>query len=255
MAIVIQNLACFETQLNKGGSRVYFNEDILKGKKIKYLFLQFSEESSLKSPFDDNFDVASPDFFTNFSLFLNIVSTNNEIIAKDLNYENVSYFPSLITRFGFIHLDMNNTIDTEKSYLSIYTNSPPIYSGKLLVYVAYETERISLTNAVMTGCFTVTMPKVENVDIKLSDIVNATLSNKKIKKITANIDQFQTSKAYLMLRCKNKLLEYMPFVLMYNTSILGTKEIFLDNLEIDFENSYIRNPDSLFTDITITFYY
>ena len=227
----------------------------MKGKKIKYLFLQFSEESSLKSPFDDNFDVASPDFFTNFSLFLNMVSIDNQVIAKNLNYENVAYFPSLINHFGFVHLDLNNAIDTEKSYLSIYTNSASIYSGKLLVYVAYETERISLTDAIVTGCYTVTMPTADRVDIKLSDIVNTTLRDKKIKKITANINQFSTSKAYLMLRCKNKLLEYMPFALMYNASIPGTKEVFLDNLEIDFENSYIRNPDSLYVDITLTFYY
>jgi hypothetical protein len=47
MAIVIQNLAAFELTLNKENRRFYFDEDILRNKKIKNILLFFGDNDDI----------------------------------------------------------------------------------------------------------------------------------------------------------------------------------------------------------------
>lgn len=249
----IQNVACIELFLDQKDNRFKFSKDILSGKNIQSIFLigQGNDYSPI-SPFTGE-KLSEVSDVDSLSLFLNLFDTKGNLFVKNFLLSNVTnsfdnFFPPL---FFF-----NRYVDIDKSYISILNNDNVYYPVKLLMYVTYCTKQLENINRVITGTKTIQVQFSEfEKEKKLSDLINFDLQSKKIKKITYHPLGSDLIPMYFDIVCKNGYrLENVP---MNYLKRLAEKEIYLNNLIIDPENSYIRfaNENSLDLRNYISFIY
>ena len=243
MATIIQNMACFEVEINAQNQRIYFDEDILRGKKINQIFFYYSLGGRMLSPFQSpQFEDIEPNDFLfdspNFGIYFNLYSPNGNHFCKNLFVRNVDLGGlNHSFRQSYVELDIQQVLDTKKSYLSVFLNNPVQEKMKALVLATYENRPIRMQDITITGSKTIEIPSngFEPIgvpfiqDFKLSDLGIRDLSNKTIKKITG------ASAGYLYLKTRNGLIEYLPSDFL---DITGVREFYFDNLIIDFDKSF-----------------
>ena len=244
MATVIQNLACFEVVLDTQNGRIYFDEDILKNKTIKNIWLFFaSEDTRLYSPLSPdkkNSSLSPLDYTLNRnSFFLNIVDAKGEIAVKNLdcNYLMLTNEDFRSRFLSMAQLTIDRSIDTKNSFFNIFR--PDIANKfKFLMYVSYEDSSLKISDYNVKGCFSVEIPipaGAEIFDARLSDFVPRSYRDKKIKQILFSSD---VSCSFLDLKADNIYIENIPSAILY--SIGTTNTVYFDNLNIDYEESFLR---------------
>lgn len=247
--MIIQNLACIPIVGDGSEKRVYLPHDFLENKKINSLFFFAAEEDfGIQSPFN-NLSLTEISELDNYSIFLNLFDINNQSVLSDVSFDILSknqYLPS--SKYYPVRIDRK--INFEKSYFSY--KSELNNSVNLLLYCLYETHAYRPFTDLVSGSVSFELP--DQAEIKLSDIVNNTLKNRKIKKISITNNQpYVNYKGYLNLELQNgEKIEYLPMALLADHS---PNEIYLDNVLIDFENSQILNYNNAFQKTTITFTY
>ena len=247
MATIIQNMACFEVEINAQNQRIYFDEDILRGKKINQIFFFSAFRTGVFSPFQspdfESIDQNDFAFFAQrFGAYFNLYHPDGSQLCKNLFVENINVSLGVVDRFrqNFIELDVRQFLDTKKSYLSVFLDTPARDVMKALVLVTYENRPIRMQDITITGSKTIEFPQqgYEPInppivqDFKLSDFAGRELSGKPIKKIQIE----NNPGGYLYLKTRNGLIEYLPLSLL---NLVMTKEFYFDNLLIDFEKSFL----------------
>lgn len=242
MATVIQNLACFEVTLDAKSGRYYFDEDILKGKKINQIWLYFgnSHDYIALSPLT-NKPLLNVVTFNEISLYVNIFDLNGISVAKNLALPyllSTSKNDKYSKYFQYSEIDVNNTIDTQNSFFNLFIEGQDFNSFSFLVYVSYTNNPIELKDNTVNGSFSIEIPIPEYsqiLDIKLSDYIPRHYRKYPIKKI---IYPNSRNYSYLDIKADNKYIENIPNNLLFEKG--STKEVFFDNLKIDYEESFLR---------------
>lgn len=242
MATVIQNLACFEVTLDAKSGRYYFDEDILKGKKINQIWLYFSTPSAyITSPLTDKFISQIDSIIDNSGVYLNIVDLQGKLVVKNLalpyleiTSENNPYY----SRLPYSEININNVIDTKNSYFNSLIDDQNQNDFLFLMYVSYTNEPLEIKDNNVKGSFSVEIPipnNTDSYDVKLSNFIPKHYRQYPIKKIIITEEK---SRSFLDLKADNKYIENIPNNLLFEKG--STKEVFFDNLKIDYEESYIR---------------
>ena len=265
MATIIQNLTCFELTINRNNQRYYFDEDLLHGKKVTGIFFLFgSEDHTTKSPLYDNdgYFLSSRDILLDgaFDCFLTAFDKKGKKFISSLDIiplirSTDDMWDNQNIRYNrFIELPLNREIDANQTYLTarLHKDNEEI---KVLVYVLYETHDISLTNELITGSVSIEIPIVEGrINYVLNEFIdNDLLRGNRIKQIKCGNDH---TFSYLYLKCKKNFIENIPMMPLVKADT--TKEFWFDNLEIDFDQSYLKYRETHvpqgFTE-KITFYF
>ena len=244
MATIIQNMACFEVEINAQNQRIYFDEDILRGKKINQIFFYSTiGYAGVTSPFQSpEFPRQNPTDFSfvaeRFGAYFNLIESSGKTFCENLFVDNVKTSEFNSRNSPFVEIDVQRILDTKKSFLSVYLKNPFSNPLRALLFVSYQHRPVRMKDAVITGSNSAQFPTAgfegqQDIfiqDFKLSDYFDKTLQDRRIKKIivTGTID-------YLYLKTKNGLIENIPCDFF---RIRGVKEFYLDNLNIDFEKSF-----------------
>ena len=263
MATIIQNLTCFELKINRANQHYYFDEDLLHGKKITGIFFLFGDEDhTTHSPLYDNDGslISSNDVFANRALdcFITIFDKKGKKYISNLNLQQLVHSTSDMWYSGynhFIELPLNRDIDTNQSFLTARLHDA--YDEiSILVYVLYETHNLSVTSELITGSVSVEIPITNGrLDYVLNEFINPDLlRGKRIKQIKCTTN---TTYSYLYLKCKKNFIENIPLMPLVKADT--TKEFWFDNIEIDFDQSFLKyrglgNVSPGFTE-KITFYF
>lgn len=259
MAILIQNMACIEVELNPSSRRWYFDEDTLPANAIIENVILFFDDPRTNSnyktgnPFsisinDSNNSITSSAAITDKGLYLNLGDDKSEYLSN-------FYFKNLQSVQGYMSgitiLELNKRFDSRKSYFNYEVAS----TVRFLCLITYRTERTQISTPVITGSFNVEIPLNLNIDfqdIRLSDYIPESYKSKKIKKISTHFGLY----AYFYLRSDKHLIENIPCHFFRNSN--PKTDMFIDMLNIDFTQSFLKfrnsNP-SQFNKYSFTFYY
>lgn len=259
MSLLIQNMACFEVNLDPNSHRFYFNEDALKkGAIVENVFLYFSNSGNNQpvflthNPFslslsDNNNLLTKASLLDNDGLYLNLSDNKSEFVSN-LFFKNINAFK--VSVGNLLKLNLNRKIDVSKCYFNYSTNVPI----RFLCYITYLTKPVKTNiESPIIGSFGVNIkldPTKTFQDIKLSDIIPVQKKNLKIRKIS-----FSGIHAYLYLISKDNLIENIPSVFFQNRN--QNSEILFDDINIDFEQSYFKFRNSIVANLqhSLTFYY
>lgn len=258
MSLLIQNMACIEVNLDPNSHRFYFNEDKIKGiDKIDSIILFFDNynpihpKDKIRNPFstiypDINNELTSSSLLDKDGLYLNIANDKSEIVSN-LFFQHLNGSSALK---NVLFLNLNRKIDVSKSFFSYNTNVPI----RFLCYITYFTKHIkTIIESPISGSFSADI-QIDTTktfqDIKLSNIIPLQRKNLKIRKISSS-----GSYSFLYLVGKENLIENIPFKWFGEKN--SNSEILLDDIEIDFEQSYFkfRNLNPSDRKFTLTFYY
>lgn len=260
MAILIQNMACIEVELNPSSRRWYFNEDSLPKDAIIDNVILFFDTPNVNlniyrsgNPFatslnDSNCFLTSSDNISNKGLFLNLGNTKKEYLTN-LFFKNIESIRGYLSYFTVLNL--KNHFDSRKSYFNYEVDS----TVRFLCLITYRTERTQISTPVITGSFDVEIPLNTNIefqDIRLSDYIPESYKSKKIKKISTSYGLY----AYFYLRSDKHLIENIPCQFFTNSN--PKTDMFIDMLNIDFTQSFLKfrniNPSQI-KKYSFTFYY
>jgi len=233
---IIENLYCVQIEVDTVNSRVNFFNEFLKDKNIKEILFFYSFQGNrIRSPFISETLITQNTQFLNLSMFLNLTDQNNENVIKDLNFSNIAFNDSKNSIDFPINVILGSKIDFDKSFFNI--KSLPLTKCTFLLFFHYGKKQLILNN-VVNGSISLTHKVNNDIEtIKLSDIINYTLKDKKIKRI----NYLGNSDGYLDLRgFDNRHIQNIPLNFLAN---LGSKEIYFEPFEIDFENSYLKIRD------------
>lgn len=233
---IIQNVVCLPITIDPSSHSILFKKDILRDKKIKSLLMFASDdEQTAVNPYNDEALSQFVDLM-NLSMYLNLEDANKNLFIKDFSFENSLMSPSLFLNF---EIEINRILNLDNCNIVVSTPTIP-NPIDFLLYVFYQTENFHTYNDEVNGLVTIEFPITDIFeDIKLSTLVNETLKGRKIKKI---IFRGSTSTIYLDIVAKNKRIENLPVVLL---GVKNTKEFVFDDIEIDFENSFLKMRSSL----------
>ena len=261
MATIIQNLTCFDLKINKYNQTYYFDEDLLHGRKITGMFFLFSAKDQVSfSPLYDGDEkaIASVELFAEKKLdcFLTIFDKKKRKYISNFDVRQLVHVTDDMNFDGynqFVEIPLNCEIDTDQSFLTarLYDD---LEETNILAFVTYETHNISVSNPLITGSVTVEIPIVHGRQNYILNefIANELLRGKRIKQIKCGAD----SHSYLYLKCKTNFIENMPTMPLVKADT--TKEIWFDNIEIDFDQSYLKYRKNAVTQgftEKITFFY
>jgi hypothetical protein len=228
---ILQNIACIELNCDQSERRILFSKDIIRGKKIRSLFIfAGSEEQAIKNPYRDEL-ITSNSVLASASLFLNLVDDKGHPFVENLSFNQFMVTTEYLAIFD---LNINRVLNLDQCFISVKANelAEPI---KLLMYVTYETHTPDSVKDEIHGSVTLQLPITEAYqDIKLSDFMGFRLKNKHIRKITQN----GSNPFYLDMICTDgKRIENLPFTILNN---FDPNEFYFDGVKIDYEHSYIR---------------
>ena len=236
---IIQNVACIEATINPSFPSIMLNNDILSNKKILGVYVFGSDPQTII-----NFpSTREPliDFISNgnLSLYLNLKDVKLNHFIKDLGLKNYQLFPNIGFQ-PYMEQKIDRVIDID-SFLITEKSVMPVANYNLLIYVFYQSKNFTPFNDRVNGLETITIPKPNIMeDALLSNYINKKLEGKKIKKIIATGDVY----GYLDIICKDNAnqIENLPLSLL---SVRDTKEFYFDDIEIDFERSFLKCRDEL----------
>lgn len=236
----IQNIACVNVALNEANNRYKLTKDIISGKAIQSMFVfgQGNDYVPL-SPFT-NVELTETGDINKLSLFLNLFDKEGNHFVKDYLLSNFNYsFDNLFPPDFFA----NRQIDIDQSYISILNNDNVYYPVNFLLYVIYDTNKREYINRVVSGSKTIEISFSANIeDKKLSDLINYDIRDKQIKKISVHSLVSDIAPIYFDIVCKNGYrLENVPINFFRR---IAEKEIYLNNIIIDPENSFLRLRNS-----------
>lgn len=259
MAILIQNMACIEVELNPSSRRWYFDEDALPANAIIENVILFFDDPRTNSNFktrnpfsisinDSNNAITSSANITDNGLYMNLGDAKSEYLS---NY----YFKNLQSvrgeMSGITILELNKHFDSRKSYFNYEVAS----TVRFLCLITYRTERTQISTPVITGSFNVEIPlnwDIDFQDIRLSDYIPESYKSKKIKKISTEFGFY----AYFYLRSDKHLIENIPCHFFANSN--PKTDMFIDMMNIDFTQSFLKfrniNPSQV-DKYSFTFYY
>jgi hypothetical protein len=259
MAFTIQNLACFEVELNPNSHRFYFKEDVIKPDMIiDEIFLFFNPWEYVDGePYTGNpFALKSTDanaVLTYFNavntLYANIADKEKEFIV------NLPFYQMHVTTANRLQLiqNINRAIDTTKSFF-YYDATETI---RCLCYITYRTSQ-KVLNPVMSGSFNIEID-VDTTkgfqDIQLSDYIPVGYEAYKIKKIVTNTPD----NGYLDLISESNFIENIPFKLLYDKQ--PRYDLYFNEITVDYTRSYFRYRKPVIVDdaptlkFKFTFYY
>jgi len=258
MSTIIQNLACFEVELDPKSHRFYFKEDMIKPdmiiENIILLFDNYKDEVNYQigNPFsltdtDTNARLTTPDEILGDNLFLNL--SNDVDFVTNLFYKNVLALSGYTENLTLLNL--NNKINTEKCFFNYSVNQVV----RFLCYIQYSTKKTKRNIPLINGSFTVDIPidpTKKYQDILLSDYIPQNFKNLNIKRITTNDGQY----GYLYLKCKNNFIENIPLKFIGERN--PKSDFLFDELNIDFTQSYLKYRNVITYIVpkyTLTFYY
>ena len=149
--IYIQNVACLEIKANPQDSKILFNKDILRNKKINAIYNYASMEDFVALNPSGNQSVIISEDLRNGSFFLNVFNINDKKIIEDFNLENIQLKSNTDK---FYEYSINQIIDFDKSYL---TPKIPDFNNtlNLLLYVFYQSEQKISVNDQLNGSISI----------------------------------------------------------------------------------------------------
>jgi len=238
---IIQNSACLVLTCNAAERTVYFNSEIVRGKKISSMYLFASNAVEYSTPSTAETLATLLDVGA-LSISMNAKDIEGNVIVKEYNSNNFilgSEPTDTHTEWDIDRvIDWNNTSFNFKAL-----NSDAVF--KIVLIVFFQTEPLSAFNDEITGTISLPIATDGENDIKLVDLLGDTLKNKCIKKIVASPEAY----GYLHLVTDKGLIENIPTRFL---QCLGLKSFCFDNIKIDAEKSFFRNR-GLSENVNITF--
>lgn len=232
---IVQNFSAIELNFNPADKRLPLKFEHLENKKIQAMYLMGAVDSILSySPLSGN--LLSLIDFDNEDYYLNIFDSKNKHIIKNLCIDKHTFFLET-NSLKFMEYNINSLIDINTSYIQYVFNNITT-SKKFLGLIFYQNGNLQPFNDVVNGSVNFDIKFSEKIEsIKLSDIVNNKLINKRIKRIIAT-PNINTKSSFLDIKTfSGKRIENLPIPLL---SVFGQDQIYFDYLDIDWENSYIH---------------
>lgn len=222
--------------------RIQFSKDVLRGKKIKSLFI-FTDGTFVhpaRSPKSGNY-LTPTSVLESISIFANLIDTNGTPIVLNLDTN--------LCRTNIFDLNINSELDYDKSEFTVKSDLTD--DLRFLLYVVYDQkDKSPFTEAIENTQSVSILTSYVNKDIRLADILPRSLHTQPIKKLFVNgyfIAYFD------IISTDGKRIELLPSkILMKKTP----DEFYLDNFSIDLEKSFLRFPGRSYTYTSyITFIY
>lgn len=237
-------------------SKIYFNADKIRGKKINAIRIFAStQDKVVLSPFSPQMLVQLNEVDEK-AMFLNVVDDAGNFCIKELPADYFTLDTENTDRM--FPLNINRIIDWDKTDITI--KASPWSTGNeafiFLIVVFYQNDNNANYNIKdeINGSVTIekTFLSVNEghvfEDILLSKIIDRTLKNKRINQIIAD----SYSNGYLTLVTDKGTFENIPLALLYYR---GIYQLYFDNIFIDFDRSFIKARSFGDTTIKLTFIY
>ena len=238
--MIIQNFDIVFMSVVSGIASFFPKDRIFVGKQIDKVIAFSSEDITANLAGQSVISISNLNY-----LFLSLYSSEKHKIFKNFSLSNI--LPD-----SNISVDINTALDYDLTRVDVIYNDSILSNTVVPIGVVYTTE---------TKQETIPTNNVYSINIKtspttykykLSDFGGWALRGQKIRRITVKGE----TNALLTIRDKNgKNINKMPLSLL--VSFLTTDIIYLDNLDIDFENSFIEIPFGfeISNDIELTFYF
>ncbi|MGM9818823.1 MAG: hypothetical protein ACI30B_07585 [Paludibacteraceae bacterium] len=237
------NIDLLQLDFNSRGEDVFFPESVnFRGKKIDTITIVTAYSGFEKSPFD-NRELLTADNLKN--VYIDLYDKSGHIIAQNLN-------ASTLSPYGVKTITINRELNLKLSAVR-YVGTD--YDNKCcLVYVSYADKESDVDELpLMSVAVDVRIAAGEKV--KLSDYISDYFvhSGKKIKAI----ETWNTYPFYLDLRLNNNHVMRMLHSSLFDFHSYGehTQPFLVDDLDVDFRNSYIYNPTESDLTCILTLYY
>lgn len=238
---ILQNIDLIEFQVTSAGGNFYLPKDrLFCGKKITRITLVSSATVTL-SP------IGLPVVVDAFLPYVSVSLYNNNSKEIMRNMQGVFLVPGINADYK-----INSMLDYSMSVIKVAKNNAIADNtiNSLLVVVEYQnanrTPLIEPSNSLL-----VQIPAVAGkTRYNLKDYIISSLTNKSVYRIVVDgaVDGFIT------IREKTgKVFNQIPLAML--KAFIETENIYLDALNIDFENTYIETPNEITSTIEITFIY
>ena len=247
----IHNSISFLATRKPNDSKIYFNADKIRGKKINAIrIFSSTQDKAILSPFSTNM-LAMLDEIDEKAMFLTVIDNVGKTCIKELPAD---YF-QIDTEFSdrIFPLHINRIVDWDRTEITI--KSSPWNTGNeefiFLIVVFYQNDNNAHYNIKdeVNGSVTIQYTSLSGYeDILLSKIIDRTLRNKRINQIIAD----EYSVGYITLVTDKGTFDNMPLALFYYR---GIYQLFFDNIFIDWDRSYIKARNFDTTNIKLTFIY
>lgn len=249
---LVQNLECVQLSIPADKGRAFFPKDVLKDKHIEHMFFHVPERGfNWLSPFNDVI-IASEDTRVNYNTFyLNFFDSDNNLFVKDLNL----YLQRISSP---CRIYLNRPINFEKSFV-VDKSKNEVELLNILLYFSYFKFQPKKFDHEINGSVTITINPTKTIeDFVLSDFIETTFYDKKIKRIVAHNNSDNIVKfGYLDIVGKNgQKISNIPTDFLIKR---GPKDIVFDDLTIDFRRSHFKHrAQNLYPDfypLQLTFIY
>jgi hypothetical protein len=239
--IRLQNIDLVEIAINSATNAVFLPDDrIFSKKKIKRLFI-FSDTKTPSSPLGLPTIPAGLIPF----IYLDIYNSEKEQVFKDVS-------ASLLSPFINSEFLINSTIDFSLSEITIQSNAVlvpgSIYS--LLIGIEYQTKNLDPFADPDNMQTIIVDPIVGAARYDLKQYINYSLTGRKIHRIVTEGD---TTGFFVLREKSGKQLQQIPTATF--EAFATSENLYIDAFDVDFENSYIEQPNALINFLKITFYY
>lgn len=247
--MLIQNLVCIPIVGDGSEKKVYLTNDFLEDKKINGVFFYSGTDYfNLDSPFTGE-QLTDIGLIQGYSMFLTLLGKTGKPIFSDVSFDVLSKnMWKNLTKFVPLRIDQK--IDFEKSFFNYKTLTDT--NINILFFVSYETHTLRPVSDSVNGSVTYNLPS-DKTEFYLSDIVNNTLIDKKIKKIIITPRNITSVNGYLDIELQNgNKIEYFPITMLMDSS---PEEVYFDGISIDFERTKVKTFHNLPSTTKITFIY
>lgn len=235
MLDVIQNVACVELTADASENRITFLKDILRDKKIRSIFLYASSEETVALNPYRNEAVSSIADVRSASLYITLVNKQGKVLIDNLSINDYIITPEYL---NLIDLNINDTIDFEKSFISVMGDLLSPLS--LLMYVFYNSQPERVIPESFSTITTKDIPVDElYADVSFFSIFGKLFEKPFVKKILIG----GRNVIYLDIITRNGYrVENLPHNLFNR---FGRHRLNFNLFRIDSENSFIRLRQAL----------
>lgn len=252
-ATLYKNIDLVQIPIYSGVSEYYFPKNVdWAGKKIdKMLFLiPNATTTRCVSPIDGTTSLCTVDDTTN-SIYVNLLTSNDVEIMHNVHVDCLS-------------VDNNHTIDINEvlntSVCRFYFRNTPVSDGVILIYVFYDSVTVE-DYTLPSKSVTVRFPLNAGQQISFQDLINTYIHAlpAKVKSITAW--HAEKNPAYITLR--DHQLSYIfrdvhtnlmrPMAYIYSGTYAQVHPMLLNDMDVDFDYSYVRNATTQNNTQTLTF--
>lgn len=253
---IIQNTACVPVVVNSNDRRVSIFKETLKDRRInKIMLFSSDEDSTALSPTIPDQMVSQVNELDTLSLFLTLVDKDKKVFINELDLR--TQIIDTYRNNRFVELLINRTLDLDQSFIN-FKGDANVNGAYIPLIFFYQKNSLKPFSDMINGSVTVRYnPSKAWEDILLSSALTNTLKGKLIKKIYVSGDNSLGGNpcGYLdLICCDGKHIENLPLDFLRSPA---PKDIWFDQLDIDFEHSYFRQR-SMFAPakpLDITFIY